>query len=254
MTSRCRRLRADGGEARRRAARRAAMAVRAEMGRLSLPRVQGRRATSTCGRRRGSRSTAIFPRSSRRCRRCRRRVACSTARSSCPSGGALSFDELLMRIHPAASRVQKLARASIRRCSSCSISWSTCVARRWSSCRSPSAAPALEQFAARAFGASAPRCGCRRRRDAPQRRRAGSPRSAASSTASIAKRSRLPYRSGDAPACRKSSGCARPTASSAAFATDPQAAIVGSLLLGLYDDEACSITSASRRTSRAERS
>ena len=35
--------------------------------------------------------------------------SCSTARSSCRDGKAFSFDALLQRIHPAASRVKKLA-------------------------------------------------------------------------------------------------------------------------------------------------
>ncbi len=47
--------------------------------------------------------------SSRRCVRSRRKQLCIDGEIAVPQDGAFSFDALLQRIHPAQSRIQKLA-------------------------------------------------------------------------------------------------------------------------------------------------
>ena len=60
----------------------------------------------------GSHSADISLKSSRCCVNWRRRNSWSTARSSSKSKALLSFDALQMRLHPAASRIQKLSIAT----------------------------------------------------------------------------------------------------------------------------------------------
>ena len=243
------RLRADGGEARRRAARGAAMAVRAEMGRLPLPRVQGRRGCRAAveGRaavqpllsrdRRGDAGAAgAALRARRRARRsARRHAVVRRAADAHPSGG-----------EPRAEARARTSGASTS-CSTCS---STPMERRSSS--------AARRTARRARGIRAEgvrrrdrRFGCRRRRTRAPTWTAGSNRSAPSSTASIAKRRRsaLPDRRARR-GCRSSSRCARRIASSAAFATARSTTSSGRCCWASSTTMDCFITSASRRTSR----
>ena len=64
-----------------------------------------------CNRKPASRWRAIFPTSSKRSENCPRENFVLDGELAIPVGGALSFDELQLRLHPAASRVQKLAKA-----------------------------------------------------------------------------------------------------------------------------------------------
>ena len=97
---------ADGLPDRRR------LAVRAQVGRLPRARLPRRRRDLHPEPRRSSRWTATSP-SSRAApgQRCRS-AASSTARSSSSASAGLDFEALLLRIHPAASRVSMLAAQS----------------------------------------------------------------------------------------------------------------------------------------------
>ncbi len=68
----------------------------------------GRR--STCNRRRRSRLVGISPKSWRRCDKSRRARFVLDGEIVVPVHGHLAFDELLQRIHPAQSRIEKLSR------------------------------------------------------------------------------------------------------------------------------------------------
>ena len=59
-----------------------------------------------------NRSTAIFPNCSILCARHCPPAACSTAKSSSSKNNGLDFDELQLRLHPAASRVRLLSQQS----------------------------------------------------------------------------------------------------------------------------------------------
>ena len=100
---------ADGSPVGRRHPDRRGMAVRAEMGRLPLPRLPRRRQGRAAIEVRPVADALFSGAGRRRCAASRPRHSCSTAKSSFRSIGAFSFDALLQRIHPAQSRVQKLA-------------------------------------------------------------------------------------------------------------------------------------------------
>ena len=145
-----------------------------------------------------------------------------------------------MRIHPAASRVEKLARRARRRSSSSSTCWST----RRGGARRP-AARRTARDARGVRGALPPpqstlSVSRRSRRTCEVARRWL--RALGAGTRRRDRQASRPAATGraSAPECRKSSACARRTASSAGSASDGEASVVGSLLLGLYDDAACS--------------
>ena len=226
------------------------------MGRLPLHRVPRRRR----GRARQPQRAAahpLLPRAARR--RCGRRCpsgAWSTARSSSPSPDGLDFDALQQRIHPAESRVSKLA------------------------AETPASFVAFDLLA---LGdddpASASRFGdgdarSRRRWPTPRppvhltpvdhrpRRSPGlvrAVRGRRASTASWPSRRRAPTSPTSACSSRSSTS-APPTASSPATGCTRAATGVGSLLLGLYDDDgrlhhlgvASSFTAARRKELTAE--
>ena len=114
--------------------------LRAEVGRLPLPGLQGRR-RGGAGQPQHQAADPLLPRGRRRdARAAARRGACSTASCSWRPGDRLEFEVLQERIHPAASRIEMLGREDPRR-----RSWpSTCspsATSRTSTGRSPSAAP-----------------------------------------------------------------------------------------------------------------
>ena len=229
------RLRADGGEARRRAARGAAVAVRAEMGRVPLPRVQGRRRRRAAveGRaavqpllsrdRRGDAGAAgAALRARRRDRRpARRHAVVRRAADAHPSGGEPRAEARarasggLHRVRPARRQRRNAARRALARR----------TARRTRGIRA--------NGVRRPTGVSAVADDARARRRGPlvriARHRA---RRRDREAASI-----CPTAPAIGRACRSSSRCARRTASSAAFAMARARDVVGSLLLGLYDDD-----------------
>ena len=84
------------------------MAIRAQVGRLSLPgvsrRQQGRAAIEI-----GAAIGPLFSRPGSRALQLKAKQFILDGEIVIPIAGRLSFDELLLRIHPAASRVKKLA-------------------------------------------------------------------------------------------------------------------------------------------------
>ena len=101
--------RADGGADGIEAAGGPGLAVRAEVGRVPLPRVQGGRRGRDQGEVRQV-AVAVLSRGGREpAARCRRHLR-PRRRARHPVGGTLSFDALQMRLHPAASRIERLAR------------------------------------------------------------------------------------------------------------------------------------------------
>ena len=150
-----------------------------------------------------------------------------------PVDGELSFDALQMRLHPAESRIKRLARET----PAIFVAFD-CLLRKP---RQPlletavrGAASELEAFFDRA-GAHHGLSLTPFTRDLRKAKTWLNGRQL-SLDGVVAKRLDLPYRPASAP-CSKSSACARPIASSAAFATQQRSAVVGSLLLGLYDEE-----------------
>ena len=144
---------------------------------------------------------------------------------------ALSFEALQLRLHPAASPRRQACRGA---------------ARAIAVVRLPGGRPeipsegAADRAPRRARGAD----GERRAMHAALALHARSARGAGLAEAQRA-RARRRHRqafgraltkAASAP-CSRSSACAAPTASSAAFAMGPASKLVGSLLLGLYDDE-----------------
>ena len=156
-----------------------------------------------------------------------------------PVDGALSFDELLLRIHPAASRVQQARREHSGVLHRVRSARRRRRRSRSSKRRSPNAARALEAFAATSISPArrrlrlSPATTTMRDGEALVRARVGG------GARRRHRQARRPRRTGraSATACRRSSTCAPPTASSAASATRRRASVVGSLLLGLYDDD-----------------
>jgi ATP-dependent DNA ligase len=151
-----------------------------------------------------------------------------------PEGGGLSFDELLMRIHPAASRVEKLAREHpaiyvvfdlLVDAQGLSLVAQPLEARR----------DALERFAARAF------------RDAPAFRLSPATRVRADVDAwfaslgsgldgALAKRADLPYQTGTRTGMQKYKRMRTADCVVGGFRYGAKSDVVGSLLLGLFDD------------------
>jgi ATP-dependent DNA ligase len=152
-----------------------------------------------------------------------------------PEGATLSFDELLMRIHPAASRVQKLAREHpaiyivfdlLVDGNGCALVQQPLAERRL----------ALEEFAARAF-AKRPAF----RLSPMTRARPDVDRWFASLGTAldgvIAKRADLPYRSGDRTGMQKFKQMRTADCVVGGFRYGANTGVVGSLLLGLHDDD-----------------
>ena len=169
-----------------------------------------------------------------------------TGRSSFRYGDALSFDELLLRIHPATSRIERLAAehpASL-------VVFDLLADERGRALVDEPLADAgvrLEDFSdalprGEPIVLSRPRAAG----DRPRWLRSGGWRrtsTASSPSASTCRTTRASARHGEGEAA-----CAPPTASSAASGMPARAASMGSLLLGLYDDERAA---APRRASRS---
>jgi ATP-dependent DNA ligase len=152
-----------------------------------------------------------------------------------PVGSRLSFDELLMRIHPAASRVNKLAAEH----PAIFIVFDLLLAERGGSLLGMPLAerrPRLEQFAKRYLSG--------------QEQVRLSPAAASIATARkwfravggnldgvIAKRLDLPYRSGERDGMQKIKRMRTADCVVGGFRYAEKQKVVGSLLLGLYDDE-----------------
>jgi ATP-dependent DNA ligase len=152
-----------------------------------------------------------------------------------PRGRTLAFDDLLQRIHPAESRVRKLAAAT----PALFIAFDLLVDERRSSWVERTLAerrPRLEQFAARYFTAQArivlspassdPRAAARWFR---------STRGALDGV--IAKRTDMAYSSGDREGMQKVKPRRTADCVVGGFRYASKGGAVGSLLLGLYDDE-----------------
>jgi len=152
-----------------------------------------------------------------------------------PEGDALSFDQLLMRIHPAESRVRKLAHEHPARY----VAFDLLVDANGQSLVELALAKrrdALERFAARAF-AKAPAF----RLSPATRSRADVERWLATSGDGIdgivAKRLDAAYRSGDRTGMQKYKRVRTADCVVGGFRYGSKTRVVGSLLLGLYDDE-----------------
>ena len=152
-----------------------------------------------------------------------------------PEGDALSFDELLMRIHPAESRVRKLAHEHPARY----VAFDLLVDASGRSLVDLPLAKrreALERFAERAF-AKAPAF----RLSPATRSRADVERWLATSGDGIdgivAKRLDAAYRSGDRTGMQKYKRVRTADCVVGGFRYGSKTRVVGSLLLGLYDDE-----------------
>ena len=151
-----------------------------------------------------------------------------------PEGGVLSFDELLMRIHPAASRVQRLAREH----PAVYIVFDLLVDADGNALVGEPLAErrvALEAFAAHAF-AGEPGF-----RLSPMTRTRGDVDRWFASLGSaldgvIAKRVDLPYRAGDRTGMQKFKQMRTADCVVGGFRYGAKTKVVGSLLLGLYDD------------------
>lgn len=152
-----------------------------------------------------------------------------------PDGGTLSFDELLMRIHPAESRVRKLASEH----PAVYIVFDLLVDTEGTSLVTQPLAQrrvALEKLASRAFG------GRPIFRLSPvARERADADRwldaLGAELDGVIAKRSDQPYRSGDRSGMQKFKRMRTADCVVGGFRYGANSDVVGSLLLGLFDDE-----------------
>jgi len=152
-----------------------------------------------------------------------------------PEGDAVSFDLLLMRIHPAASRVQKLAREHPARY----VAFDLLVdanGRSLVDLPLTERRDALERFAARAF-AKAPAF----RLSPATRSRTDVDRWLASLgdriDGVVAKRIDVAYRSGDRTGMQKYKPVRTADCVVGGFRYGAKSRTVGSLLLGLYDDD-----------------
>jgi ATP-dependent DNA ligase len=151
-----------------------------------------------------------------------------------PDGDALSFDELLMRIHPAASRVQKLAREH----PALYVVFDLLVDDRGPALVGEPLArrrEALERFAARHFK-RAP--GFRLSRTARSLRdvEAWIDSLGAGLDGVVAKRIDLPYQSGERTGMQKYKRMRTADCVVGGFRYGSKTEVVGSLLLGLFDD------------------
>ncbi|HEY3584086.1 MAG TPA: ATP-dependent DNA ligase, partial [Casimicrobiaceae bacterium] len=152
-----------------------------------------------------------------------------------PEGCGLSFDELLMRIHPAESRVRKLAHEHpalyivfdlLVDAEGRSLVAETQEARR----------NALERFAKRAFANAT------RFRVSPATRALDEARTWLDALGGgldgiVAKRVDLPYRSGERTGMQKYKRMRTADCVVGGFRYGAKTQVVGSLLLGLYDDQ-----------------
>ena len=152
-----------------------------------------------------------------------------------PEGDSLSFDELLLRIHPAASRVRKLAREHaalyvvfdlLVDADGRSLVGEPLDARR----------VALERFAAKAF-AKTPTF-----RVSPATRSIDTAKTWFDALGGgldgiVAKRIDVPYRSGERSGMQKYKRMRTADCVVGGFRYGAKTEVVGSLLLGLYDDE-----------------
>jgi ATP-dependent DNA ligase len=151
------------------------------------------------------------------------------------TGDELSFDDLLLRIHPAASRVLKLARDS----PATYLVFDLLVDGRGKKLVDEPLAerrPQLERFAGRYF----PKRGCIRLSPASTERKAVDDwyaRVGGALDGIVAKRLDQPYRSGKRDAMIKVKAIRTADCVVAGFRYAQNAAVVGSLLLGLFDDE-----------------
>ena len=228
--------RADGGAERRGAAGWTAAGSTSPSGTASAAWRSRPATRSSCAPSPASRSARYFPDDGRAAAAPAGRALRARRRAGDRGRPARSrFDALQMRLHPAASRVRKLAGRDARRGWCSSTAGGRRRAERCSSAR-------CRERRARAGGlvraAWAHRRGCACRPRRPMSRQAGgwlAHAGAAPPTAS----SPSGWTSPIAPASgrwSRSSGCAPPTASSAASAIERERREVGSLLLGLYDE------------------
>ena len=162
--------------------------------------------------------------------------SCSTARLSFRQGEAFSFDALLQRIHPAASRVQS-SQGNAGAADRLRSAGRTPTARALTDEPLTSgAASGWKRLPASIFakgGAHPAIAGDHEARATPKwLKRVG-----ATLDGIIAKRRDLPYRSGDRTACRRSRTTARADCVVGGFRYNEGKPVVGSLLLGLYDEE-----------------
>ena len=169
-----------------------------------------------------------------------------------PEGGAFSFDALLQRIHPAQSRVKKLAAETpallivfdlLATEDGKSLVGRTLAERR----------PALEAFAKKYLR------GHERIRLSPATTRIADAKRWLRSVGPtldgiIAKRRDLAYRSGDRTGMQKIKNYRSADCVVGGFRYNEGKPVVGSLLLGLYDDDGLLHMSASRRRSRTRTS
>jgi len=151
-----------------------------------------------------------------------------------PEGGALSFDQLLMRIHPAASRVQKLSREH----PALYIVFDLLVDERGKSLIDAPLSQrrdALERLAARAFS----RVPSFRLSPATRSRKAVDAWFKALGSGLdgvVAKRVDLPYQSGERTGMQKYKRMHTADCVVGGFRYGTNSKLVGSLLLGLFDD------------------
>jgi len=151
-----------------------------------------------------------------------------------PAGKSLSFDDLLMRIHPAESRIRKLAQET----PALFLVFDLLVDERG---KSHTQRPlderrtALKSFARRYFGRSSTVRLSPVTRDVRTARRWLAGKSGLDGV--IAKRGNEPYRSGERTAMRKIKRLRTADCVVGGFRYASKGRVLGSLLLGLYDDE-----------------
>ncbi len=151
-----------------------------------------------------------------------------------PIAGRLSFDELLMRIHPAASRVKKLAAEQ----PATYIVFDLLADERGRSLLDKALAerrPKLERFAERYFKRDDVRLSPATKRLAQARKWLGS--AGGNLDGIIAKRLDMPYRSGERDGMQKIKRRRTADCVVGGFRYGEGTKVVGSLLLGLYDEE-----------------
>ncbi len=151
-----------------------------------------------------------------------------------PSGKSLSFDSLLQRIHPAASRVTRLARET----PAVFVVFDLLVGERGKSSVDDTLGvrrPALNKFAERYFGASTDRVKLSPVATSLRIAR-GWLAGRAGLDGVVAKRLDLPYRSGERTGMQKVKRIRTADCVVGGFRYASTGHVVGSLLLGLYDD------------------
>ena len=154
-----------------------------------------------------------------------------------PVDGRLSFDELLLRVHPGGEPGADAGgrpTAHAWWCSTCW--WTTAVVRLWNS-RSSERRERLEAFAKRHFPGATVRSAVARHATASAPRGLARRRRAATSTASWPSGSTCRTGRASATGWSRSSASARRTAWSGGFRYASKGGGIGSLLLGLFDAE-----------------